>query len=160
MVECQQVASTPPVWVTALSALLTPTIAIIAVYIGWQQWRTNRNKLKLDLFDRRFAVYDAARTLIGRVITQSHAKNEQIFEFLGGTREAAFLLDKQIAEYLFKELHHKASLLLTLHSELEGLPVGEERTKNIEHRRQVRNWFEQQYDVLDEKFSKYIQLEH
>ncbi|MBC7160507.1 MAG: hypothetical protein H5U26_00145 [Immundisolibacter sp.] len=160
MVECQQLASVPPIWVTTLAALLTPTIAIIAVYIGWQQWRTNRNKLKLDLFDRRFTVYDAARTLIGRVLTQSHAKNDQILEFLTGTREARFLLDKQIAEYLFKEFHLKAILLLTLHSELEGSPGGTERTKNIEHRREVRNWFEQQYDVLDEKFSKYIQLEH
>jgi hypothetical protein len=37
--------------VDILAALLTPVIAILAVYIAWQQWDTNRNKLKLDLLN-------------------------------------------------------------------------------------------------------------
>jgi len=32
---------------TTLAALLTPLIAIIAVYVAYRQWRTGQNKLKL-----------------------------------------------------------------------------------------------------------------
>src|SRR5271170_90498 len=40
-----------------LQGLMTPVIALIAVYIAWQQWRTNADKVKLDKFDRRFPIY-------------------------------------------------------------------------------------------------------
>jgi len=32
----------------------------VTAYIAIQQWRTNKNKLRLDLFDRRWAVFEAA----------------------------------------------------------------------------------------------------
>ena len=50
-----------PHWTAYLTALLTPTIAGFGIYIAIQQWLTARRKLKFDLFDRRFAVYDAVR---------------------------------------------------------------------------------------------------
>ena len=61
MTDWSTVVAAAVALVPVLSALLTPTIAIITTYIAYEQWRTNRNKLKLDLFDRRFAVYDAMR---------------------------------------------------------------------------------------------------
>ena len=47
-------------WIDILQALLTPTIALIAVGIGLAQWWTARNRLKLDLFDTRWSVYGVA----------------------------------------------------------------------------------------------------
>src|SRR5882672_4688964 len=160
MIQCQQIASTAPVLITSLAALLTPVIALAAVYIGFQQWRTNRHKLKLDLFDKRFAVYDATRNFIGQVLAGTHAPDTQTFEFLSRTRDADFLLDKGIADYLFKEVYHQALTLATLRSEMDGLPVGDERTRNVRCQREIRDWFLKQHDALYEKFSKYLRLEH
>ena len=48
---------------TTSQLALTPTAvasavaALVAVYIAWQQWRTARHKLAVDLFDRRLQAY-------------------------------------------------------------------------------------------------------
>lgn len=39
------------------SGLLTPIIAIVATYIAYQQWKTNKQKLVLDRYDRRLRIY-------------------------------------------------------------------------------------------------------
>jgi hypothetical protein len=40
-----------------LQALATPAIALLAAVIGLGQLHTNRTKLALDLFEKRFAVF-------------------------------------------------------------------------------------------------------
>ena len=149
-----------PHWTAYVSALLVPVVAIFGSIIAFQQWRTARNKLKLDLFDRRFAVYHAARSLLASIFSSGKAKDEEVFKFLSGTREAKWLLNDDIAKYLEKELYHKALDLQCLASELEGVPVGEERSRNVQKQSEIKTWFSQQYDVLDQKFSAYLELEH
>lgn len=153
-----------PHWTTYLSALLVPTVAvlgsIIAFIIAYRQWRTAQNKLKLDLFERRFAVYDAARRLLVSIRTSGKAKDEEIFKFRSGTREAKWLLNADIAEYLDKRLYNRALDLQTLDAELEGVPVGEERSANVQKQAEIKEWMLQQYEALDEKFSPFLQLAH
>lgn len=152
--------SCDPHWTTYLSALLTPTIAVLGSLIAYRQWRTAQNRLKHDLFERRFSVYDTARTLLASIMTSGKAKDEELFKFLSGTREAKWLLDANVAEYLDKELYRKALNLQCLASELEGLPVGDERSSNIHKQAEIKKWFLTQYEVLDEKFSAFLKLEH
>lgn len=152
--------SCDPHWTAYLSALLTPTIAVFGSFIAYRQWRTGQNKLKHDLFERRFSVYDAARTLLSSIMTSGKAKDEELFKFLSGTREAKWLLDANVAEYLDKELYHKGCGLQCLASKLEGLPDGEERNSNVHKEAEIKKWFFKQHEVLDEKFSPFLKLEH
>lgn len=149
-----------PYWTTYLAALLTPTVAVLGSLIAYWQWRLAQNKLKLDLFDRRFSVYEAARTLLASIMTSGKAKDEEVFKFIFATREAKWLLNASVAEYLDKQLYHKALDLQTLASELEGVGVGDERTKNVRAQADIKKWFMAQYEVLDEKFAPYLQLRH
>ncbi len=149
-----------PHWTTYLSALLTPIVAVLGSLIAYRQWRLSQNKLKLDLFDRRFSVYEAARNLLASIMTSGKAKDEEIFKFMVATREAKWVLNAQVDEYLNKQLYHKALDLQTLSSELGGVPVGEERTSNVNRQSEIKKWFLAQYDVLDEHFSPFLQLEH
>jgi len=48
---------TIPSWVTVLSAMLTPAVALSVAFIAYRQWRTAQNRLKLDLFDRCLAIH-------------------------------------------------------------------------------------------------------
>ena len=149
-----------PHWTTYLAALLTPTVAVLGSLIAYRQWRLAQNKLKLDLFDRRFSVYEAARSLLASIMTSGKAKDEEVFKFMVSTREAKWLLNDSVAEYLEKQLYHKAIDLQTLAAELEGEPIGETRSKNVRAQGDIKKWFMTQYDVLDEKFAPFLQLRH
>jgi hypothetical protein len=41
------------------SLILTGAIAIVTLHIAYQQYQTAKNKLRLDLFKKRYPVYEA-----------------------------------------------------------------------------------------------------
>lgn len=127
-----------PHWTTYFSAMLAPIVAILGSCIAYRQWRLSQNKLKLDLFDRLFSVYEAAINLISFIMTSGKAKDEEVFKFMVASREAKWLFNSQVAEYLDKELYHKAIDLQTLDSMLEGEPVGDVRTNNVRDQREIK----------------------
>jgi len=152
--------SQPPVWVTVLSALLTPTIAIFGAWIAYRQWRLGQNKLKLDLFDRRFAVYEGARGLLRTIYSSGRVKDEDLYAFTSATSTAKWLFSAEVENYLRKILYSKAVDLAQLHAELEGVGVGEERTKNVRAQREIKEWFVAQQSILDEHLSEFLRLGH
>ena len=149
-----------PQWVVVCAALLTPVIAILGVYIAWQQWRTNRNKLKFDLFERRYTFYEASMELIGSIQTTGVATDNAMLAFLVRTKGAQFIVGSDLAEYFDKELYRKAVELNGLESELKGLEPGPVRTQNIQRQREIKNWLSAQRDVLDKKFVPLLRLSH
>lgn len=149
-----------PHWTAYLSALLAPTIAVLGAVIAYCQWRTAQNKLKLELFEKRFAVYDEARTLLSSILTNGKVREEAAHKFLAGTREAKWLLNTDVAEYLDKKIYNKAILLQALDSELDGLRVGPERSANVKAQSEIKKRMVEQYDVLDSKFSEFLYLKH
>lgn len=159
MTDWSTCASAASALVPVLSALLTPIIAIITAYIAYQQWRTNRNKLKLDLFDRRFVVYDAARNLIRDVLTQTHPSDEQLLAFRAKTGEASFLLNESIARYLTDEMWKKAAELNRLWSTMSNL-ADLDRQENLRQQQEIRAWFESQLKALEAKFASFLQVGH
>jgi len=94
-------------------------------------------RLQHDLFDRRFAVYDATRELIRTVVQHGHANEQQIFDFRMKTRDAKFLLDDEISTYL-EEFAKKAWDILMLESELNALNDSTERQANIRRQRTLK----------------------
>ena len=93
-------------------------------------------------------------------MTSGKAKDNEVFKYMVATREAKWLLSAEIAEYLDKQLYNKAIDLQTLDAELEGVPVGDVRTKNVRAQTELKKWLMAQYPVLDEKFSPFLHLRH
>lgn len=149
-----------PHWTNYLSALLTPTVAIFGFVIAYRQWRTAQNKLKFDLFDRRFSVYEAVEKLLASIMANGKAKDEDIFRFLVATKEAKWLLNVDVATYLEKELYHKAIELQMFQNELEDISFSEERSANVNKQLEIKKWFMAQHEVLNEKFSPFLKLQH
>jgi hypothetical protein len=152
--------SLEPHWTAYLSALLTPVVAVIGAYIAWRQSRTAQNKLKLDLFEKRFAVYHAARNMLAEIMTKGKLSDASLYEYGAGTREAKWLMDEEVAKYLSEELWNNAVQLQTCDAELDGLPVGEERTRLVHKRAELKKWFFAQYPILDSKAGKFLSLSH
>jgi hypothetical protein len=140
-----------------LQGLMTPVIALLAVYIAWQQWRTNADKVKLDKFDRRFAIYDATRDLIRIIRQQSHATEKQVYDFRMKTRDASFLLDDELGAYL-EQFANKAWDILMFESELEQENDSQKRGEIITKQRTLKDWLRTQDQPLRDKFTRYLTL--
>lgn len=149
-----------PHWTAYVTALFTPVVAVLGAAIAYRQWQLAQNKLKLDLFDRRFKVYEAARNLLASIMRTGSVEDQELSKYFLATREAKWLFGPEVAEYLDKPLFKKASELLVLADELEGVPVGEIRTKNVQSQREIKDWLLAQHDILDRCFSPYLQLRH
>lgn len=90
----------PPSWVTYVAALLTPTVAILGFFIAYRQWRTAQEKLALDLFNRRFGIYEAAIGAITKALSRERFTYADLETFNAGTRGAKFLFNDQVDSYL------------------------------------------------------------
>jgi hypothetical protein len=54
-----------PFWVQVLQALAVPVIAAAGAWVALQQMHIARVKLQHDLYDRRYAVFEAVRRFFG-----------------------------------------------------------------------------------------------
>ena len=77
----------------------TLAIAIVASWIAWRQWQTNRDKVKLDLFDRRWECYREFETFIRHVLQNMDLELEALSAFDRGTARVHFLFGTDVECY-------------------------------------------------------------
>jgi hypothetical protein len=154
-----------PAWVNILSALGTPIIALIiggfGGLIAYRQWRTARNRLKLDLFDRRLIVYEQTRDFLARRRALGQLTDDEITKFAIKTRVSKWLFNPAIAAYLEDEIAKAAMDVSSLESERQTLTNEADRKANVARQRQLKEWLDKQlYQVIDGKFSPFLRLKH
>jgi hypothetical protein len=146
-----------PYWVTILSALLTPTIAIAGTVIATLQWRTAEKKRKQDLFDRRFAVFESARNLLQETQLQGAPSSEALRSFAIGTSGAEFLFDNKIGGYI-KEIGSRAVQVRRGEARAERMSDGDQRNRVIDDAANDTEWLLRQANVLEAKVKPFLQL--
>jgi hypothetical protein len=82
-----------------------------------------RTKLRHDLFDRRFKVFEAARDFLFKVMSRGNAANDEVRDYTLGVIDAQFLLSADVRDYLYK-IRRRAINLQSLKATLEPLPTG------------------------------------
>ena len=75
-------------------------IAAIVAWIGYLQWRTAQQKAVLDLFDKRFKIYETVKNCVDQVGRNPQYFSEGEKEFLKAVNEAYFLFDDDLHSYL------------------------------------------------------------
>jgi hypothetical protein len=140
-----------------VSAFGTPIVGLIVAYVAYRQYKTHQDKLKLDLYDRRYKVFEAARQFIIHVMEGGNAEREGLVKFITATVETVFLFDEDIVKYL-DTLLAKGARVQRLHTELGNskLPEGEERDKKAKEQEECLNWLTEQFDELKTKFRPYL----
>jgi hypothetical protein len=147
-------SSALPLWVQILQALAVPTIAVAGAWIAVQQMLIARTKLRHDLYDRRFAVYEAARKLLVEIIQQGHPSREQVREYVIKTADATFLLNDEIAKYLEK-IRARASRLRAINATQPHEQIHLQQQDDM-----LFAWMTEQLPVgLVEKFKSFLTLE-
>lgn len=142
-----------------MSAIGIPIIAAIAAWIAFRQFQIARNKLKLELFDKRMEVYIAVREALGSIARQGNLTQEQQFQYLQGTRTARWLFGPEVSHYLNETLWHKI-VDLDLHNTMSKDSAEPERTKHIQERTETFKWMIKQYKEFDALVAKYLTLKH
>jgi hypothetical protein len=134
-------------WVDITSALLTPVIAILGIAIATLQWRLNRSRFRHELFEKRYAIYEATLLYLSQLIRTAKMDDNERVIFLQKTKGAFVLFDDNIVSYL-KDLHSK-SVALRLY-----------QSKNMaEEERDALVWLSDQLNEIDTVFKNQLKVE-
>lgn len=142
-------------------ALLTPFIAIIAVYIAWQQWKTNQQKLNLERYDRRLRVYEEIRKILSIILRDAKANTDDLLKFRTSVSEADFLFGPEISEYIDEIYKHGLSLWRW---NQDYRDYTQEKPENYDHKKVVDEmhkeltWLTKQFEPAKQKFKKYLDI--
>jgi len=135
---------------------MTPVVALIGAGIAYQQWRTARDKLRLDLFDRRLAVHDAVLKFLGEFSASGVITPALERAYMVGVSGHQWLFGPEVHQYLEKTFWHKVTEFGCCRGLMEGLEYGEERIRLAKQQADLRKWFMDQYKVLDDLFMPYL----
>lgn len=127
----------------------TPVItAVVVAYIAYQQFTTNQQKLRLDLYNKRFNVYDKTLALYAALHNANASfKNEDFMKvvnaFTPAFNESKFLFHpKHGVHQLLDEFHGAAIKIIGFNSDGKALADGGA------HEEFLKLYQENQHDLL------------
>ncbi|BBK37722.1 hypothetical protein STAQ_28000 [Allostella sp. ATCC 35155] len=135
--------------------LVAATAAATAAFFSFLQWRLAQNKLKLDLFDRRHAVFRAVGEHLSRIAQTGGVERGQVEQFLKETRDAAFLFDRGMTDHL--ATIYKLMVALETHASRPRL--SDERGE-AEEGMHIKKELRRHLKALPERFAPFLFLRH
>ena len=81
-----------------ISRLFIPLVAIAGVYIAWHQYTTNREKIRFELFEKRFNIYNSILQTLNALLWEEGLSREKFHSFVTTCNEAQFLLPDDVFE--------------------------------------------------------------
>jgi hypothetical protein len=145
-----------PTSIQTFAAYLAPVVAISALGIAAWQAYLARRKIRLDLFDKRFAAFAAIRRYIGTRLARGEVKLEDEVKYLEGVEHAPMLFmpnDAAIVEEVRRKVADLDRLEKTYpeHGEEERRAHGDKIIKAIGDLRDT-------FESLPSKFARYLEF--
>jgi hypothetical protein len=147
-----------PLWVQALQALAVPVIAAVGAWVAVQQMVIARVKLQHDLYDRRYAVFDAVRAFLNEAISSKIVSPETFRMFALKTAEAEFLFVNGLAAYL-REMREHASKAQSIYITMQQMEPGDQKAAASRAASEHTMWLINQIDGLTARFRPFLMLE-
>lgn len=142
-----------------LKGLLSPILAVGIAYIAYQQYKTNREKLRLELYDRRLKVFHSLRNFLGDISCVGDCSHGRLSQYVAEIGESTFLFDEDITDYLEK-IWLDASELHRLEDQKKHIDrLSAEKKESISDRRAiVFRWLFDQITESQTRFEKYFKF--
>lgn len=140
----------------ALSGFLAPVVALVALWIAYCQHKTAQDKVRLDLYERRFRVYRAAKK-ISWLVRADKLTSEVCSRFYQEKAEAPFLFDDDINKHLTDIIRNARGILAQTKMLADDSVYA---SQTVEEARKKRNalyeWFVAEHDFAPNRFRKYL----
>lgn len=148
-----------PGWVEILQALAVPLIAAVGAWVAIQQMQIAKIKLQHDLYDRRYAVFQAVRRFLDEMVANLVVSHDILRAFVIGTADAEFLFPDDLAAYL-GEMSRRARTAQSIYMTMQSLPEGSpERANATLAANEQTQWLVEQIDSLTARFSDVLKLD-
>jgi hypothetical protein len=143
-----------------LQALLTPAIGLFAAFIAWQQWKTNKQKLRLDKYERRMRVYEEVKKILSIVLRDAGGTTDDLLRFRTSVSDADFLFGPEVPKYL-DQIYERGLKLWGCNEQYRNR---DERPPDYDHKKLVSEmhvelrWLVNQFEPAKVMFKKYLDL--
>jgi hypothetical protein len=94
------------IFVSSPADLLGPILTVVIIWIAYNQYKINKDKLHLDLFSNRFSVYTKLLECFSRILINHKVTDQDVYNITTIKEEAFFLFDKNIYDFIV-ECHTK-----------------------------------------------------
>jgi hypothetical protein len=136
--------------------LLTIIVGILVAFIAYRQFILAKERFKLDLFEKRFAIYKGVQSLLSYILDQGNVTLDKIFQFRAETQDAPFLFNDDIPLYL-KEIDKNAVELWST-NEQRTESKGEERASLAKRQEELMLSLTGKLPELQNIFSPYLKF--
>jgi len=148
-----------------VTLLATVLLALWAAVVTYRSWRDSREKIRLDLFNRRFDIYLRTLSLYQELLDWKDTDEQKalVDPFLKASREARFIFPSNSGVYEYLEefglhalgiIHSKAPM--TMYPE-EEMP--QERADLIAVRLEHAKWIRNSIGKLEDLMKPYMSFE-
>lgn len=137
---------------------ITALVAVVAAYLAWNQVRIAREKLKLDLFEKRFAVFAGTRRMLSLALQNANLTLQELFEFRAAIGERHFLYGDDVRTYL-EEMDRQAVALHTYAEAVRQGGGGPQRQQHVERMHAALEYLTAQLPELAPRFAPYLKFE-
>lgn len=76
------------------------SVALSQAEIAKRNWQVGRDKIMLDLFDRRMAVYDDLRSVMTEIMQHGAVQQKTMYEFARAVDRIDILFGPEVSEYI------------------------------------------------------------
>jgi len=153
-----------PPWVNIVVQLTPAFIAAVlgslGFYIACLQYRINRDKLRLDLFEKRLDAYEALQQFFGSMLRHGDFTDEAIPMLHEARYKSRFLFGEDIRSHI-EELWKRGFEMRDLQRRMygpESLPVGPERSKICGLHSDILKWFLDHMTTSQDRYERYLQF--
>jgi hypothetical protein len=135
--------------------LATCFVGLMVAFIAFYQMKVAHDKLRLDLYDRRYKIYQATKKFVVMTLKANDYSYSQMFEFYADTTDAVFLFDSDVVDYL-KQIEKRVIESRRIYDSFQPLPVGVERTRLCDEEQSHRLWLTDQITAMTKTFTPYL----
>ncbi len=139
-----------------ISGWLTELIALIAVFIAYQQWKTSQDRAALDVFDRRMSTYEEIRASVKPIVQNGTCGTQEYLDLARSADRVKFLFGPEVVDYCDRLLDD--ANVLGLYTSYSGshctLPAGMSWAKRAETFKRIASF----YDEFPKLISPYVSV--